>query len=335
MSNPKVSVIVPVYNVAAYLPQCLDSILAQTLQETEIIVVDDGSTDNSPKICDEYAAKDERIQVIHQKNTGLSGARNTGMAEACGKYIAFVDSDDWIEPTMLTKLYEAAEKDKSDVAVCHINLCEPDKKIKPKNYWPYAKDCVLKPKQFYKYFLIAPCWACNKIYRRDFLQKKKITFIEGILYEDVPFFTEVFLQLEQVSFVADYLYNYRTGRDGAITVKPSVKQFDIIKVREIVKQLLQKYNAMTLLQFNFNDWTLWSHIWMYQHLPKKYQTKALRQIKKLPQDIAYKILENLELLQSKIFIFGLPLLHLRRTKSRLDILLWKIPIFTLRQKTIK
>ena len=334
MTEPKVSVIVPVYNVATYLPQCLDSILAQTLQETEIIVVDDGSTDNSPQICDEYAAKDKRIQVIHQKNQGQSSARNKGMALACGKYIAFVDSDDWIEPTMLQKLYEAAEKDKSNVAVCHV-FCTSNKKVRQKKYWPYAKDCVLKPKQFYKYFLIAPCWPCNKIYRRAFLQKKNITFIEGVFYEDVPFFTEIFLQLEQVSFVADYLYNYRTGRSGSTTTEPSAKHLDIVKVQKIVEQLLQKHNASALLQSNFEYWVLWNYVWMYRNLPAEYHEEALRQIAQLPKNMADKILERLNTIKGKIFVFGLPLLRFKRTPSRFDILLWKLPIISVRQKTVK
>ena len=334
MSESKISVIVPVYNVAAYLPQCLDSILAQTLQETEIIVVDDGSTDNSPQICDEYAAKDTRIQVIHQQNKGPSSARNKGMDTACEKYIAFVDGDDWIEPTMLQKLYAAAEKDKSNVAVCHV-FCTSNPKDRQKKYWPYTKDCVLKPKQFDKYFLIAPCWAWNKIYRRDFLQKKKITFIEGILYEDVPFFAEVFLQLDQVSFVADYLYNYRTSRSGSITTDPSTKHLDIIKVRKIVEQLLQKHNASALLQSNFEYWVLWNYVWMYRNLPAEYHEEALRQIAQLPKNTADKILERLNTIKGKIFIFGLPLLRFKRVKSRLDILLWKLPIISVRQKTVK
>ena len=132
--------------------------------------------------------------------------------------------------------------------------------------------------------------------------------------------------------MADYLYNYRTGRDGAITVKPSVRQFDIIKVRKIVEQLLQKHNAPAMLQFNFDDWMLWSHIWMYQHLPTKYKKEALQRIAQLPKNIADKVLENLGILQGEIFICGLPLLSFKRVKSRLDIFLWKLPIVTLRRK---
>lgn len=331
MSESKISVIVPVYNVAAYLPQCLDSILAQTLQETEIIVVDDGSTDNSPQICDEYAAKDTRIQVIHQQNKGPSSARNKGMAAACGKYIAFVDADDWIEPTMLQKLYDAAERDKSDVAVCHV-FCTSNPKGRQKKYWPYTKDCVLKPKQFYKYFLVAPCWPCNKIYRRDFLQKNKITFVEGILYEDVPFFAEVFLLLDQVSFVADYLYNYRTGRSGSTTTELSAKHLDIVKVQKIVEQLLQKHNATALLQSNFEYWVLSNYVWMYRHLPAEYHEEALRQIAQLPKNMADKILERLNTIKGKIFVFGLPLLRFKRNQSRFDLLFWKFPIISIRQK---
>ncbi len=334
MTAPKVSVIVPVYNVATYLPQCLDSILVQTLKDIEIIIVDDGSIDSSPQICDEYADKNKHIMVIHQKNKGLSGARNTGMATAKGQFLAFVDSDDWIEPTMLEKLYLAAEKDKSNVAVCNVNLCAPQQTVQPKDYWPYPQDCVLQPSQFYKHFLIAPCWVWNKLYRRTFLQKKKITFVEGILYEDVPFFTEVFLQTDRVSFVADYLYNYRIQRDGAITVKPSAKQLDILKVKTIVAQLLQKHSALPLLQSNFADWILWSHIWMYEHLPLKYRHQALRQIEKLPQNLAAGILEHLDIWRGMICIFGMPLLSFKRVKSRTDVFFCRIPLITFRRKGV-
>ena len=132
---PKVSVIILVYNVEAYLKQCLDSVINQTLKDIEIILVDKESPDNCPKICDDYAKKDKRIKVIHQKNKGLSGARNTGMEFATGEYIAFIDSDDWIEKTMLQTLFSTAEKHNSDVAVCNVNLCYPNGKVENKKYW--------------------------------------------------------------------------------------------------------------------------------------------------------------------------------------------------------
>ena len=115
-----ISVIVPVYNVEKYLRQCLDSVLAQTYRELEIILVDDGSTDGSGAICDEYATRDSRIKVVHQQNGGLSSARNAGLDLATGEYVAFVDSDDYIHETMLELLYQALVENNADTVICNF-----------------------------------------------------------------------------------------------------------------------------------------------------------------------------------------------------------------------
>ena len=118
MSCPCISIIVPVYNAREYLYRCIDSIIAQTLQSWELLLIDDGSTDESGDICDDYAEKDKRIRVVHQQNAGVSAARNTGLAVARGKYIGFVDSDDWIEYGMFDKLYCAAENEMCSIVMC-------------------------------------------------------------------------------------------------------------------------------------------------------------------------------------------------------------------------
>ena len=115
---PQVSVIVPVYNTEKYLAQCVDSILAQTLRDIEVILVDDGSTDNSPAICDSYKSRDERIKVIHQQNKGLSAARNAGIRIASGKYIAFVDSDDFVDCKMYECMLHLAESENVPLVIC-------------------------------------------------------------------------------------------------------------------------------------------------------------------------------------------------------------------------
>ena len=107
--QPKISIVIPVYNVGQYLCQCLDSIITQTIQDYEVILVDDGSTDESPSICDKYAEKNKRFTVIHQKNEGSAKARNTGLDKATGEYIAFIDSDDWINEDHLQNLQKRAE----------------------------------------------------------------------------------------------------------------------------------------------------------------------------------------------------------------------------------
>ena len=130
---PKVSIILPVYNVAPYLRRCMDSIINQTYRNIEIICIDDGSTDKSSQLCDEYSQKDKRIIVIHKKNGGQSDARNVGITVATGKYIAFVDSDDYIDEQFLEQLYLAIKKNKSDISMCKYKktykLNEKNKKI--------------------------------------------------------------------------------------------------------------------------------------------------------------------------------------------------------------
>ena len=117
---PKISIIVPVYNVEQYLAECIESIRNQSLTDIEIILVDDGSPDNSGAICDDYARKDDRIRVIHKKNGGLSSARNAGLEVAIGEYIGFVDSDDWVDGEMYEVLYKNAVENQAEIAACNI-----------------------------------------------------------------------------------------------------------------------------------------------------------------------------------------------------------------------
>ena len=121
---PKISVIVPVYKVEPYLQKCIDSILAQTFRDFELILVDDGSPDNCPAICDAAAGKDERVRVIHRKNAGLSAARNAGLSAARGEYIGFVDSDDYIAPQMYQTLYDAMVKNDAQLAICNYTCID-------------------------------------------------------------------------------------------------------------------------------------------------------------------------------------------------------------------
>ena len=118
--TPKISIIIPVYNTEEYLRECLDSVIEQTLKDIEIILVDDGSTDNSGKICDEYREKDTRITVIHQENRGQGKARNEALKISNGEYIGFIDSDDWIDLDFYEKLYNAASEKESEVTVARI-----------------------------------------------------------------------------------------------------------------------------------------------------------------------------------------------------------------------
>ena len=169
---PKVSVIVPVYNAEKYLQECVDSILRQTLADLELILVDDGSTDSSPAICDRYAEQDARVKVIRQANAGLSAARNRGIEVAAGEWVAFVDSDDFVDKNMFEQMYLYAKNNKYDIVVCDTINVYNDKQSYRISNLKYSDDDV-------KNYIISPPMACIRIYKKNIFEK--VSFKEGIL----------------------------------------------------------------------------------------------------------------------------------------------------------
>ena len=223
---PKVSVVVPVYNVEKYLRTCLDFIVAQTLREIEIICVNDGSTDGSPAILEEYAKEDARIKIISQENRGLSGARNTGMDAATGKYLAFVDSDDWFYSlTALEELYERAEKFSLDLLRHRLICFDNDKGTFFHRPWDdYAKFLpkgfrteAFPPEACTPFFWRIPVTAPGGFYRRAFIERFRHRFAEGLTFEDQLFFRRCLMTASRVGFLDKALYVYRRNRAGSIT----------------------------------------------------------------------------------------------------------------------
>lgn len=210
--KPLVSVIVPVYNAEKYLPACLDSICNQTLRELEIIVVDDGSTDGSGEIADEYAAKDERIKVVHKRNGNPGATRNVGLRLVTGEYVGFVDSDDWIEPEMYNKMYKYAIHSGSDLTVCGVSVdYTRDKKsilYQMKNaYTENNRSCLLE-----LYFILANknlfAYPVNKLYRTNLIRHYQLQFPEVLPYEDLMFNLNYYRILQSVSLLPDIFYHY-------------------------------------------------------------------------------------------------------------------------------
>lgn len=221
MKNKLVSVIVPVYNVEEYLPKCIESILNQTHKNLELILVDDGSPDKCPEICDEYAKKDKRVKVIHKKNAGVSAARNDGIDSATGDFIAFVDSDDWIEPEMYEKLLQKQQEDDYDVVFCGFNMVidgvtysvYEDSKAqftssKDITYLLRHENLKLIDKQKYVTSNNINCFTVRFLYKKEIFDK--IHFNEKLNYmEDVKILTEIFLNENlKVSYIDDSMYNY-------------------------------------------------------------------------------------------------------------------------------
>ena len=235
MSQKKVSVIVPVYNVEKYLRKCVESIKNQTYRNLEIILVDDGSSDHCGEICDELATSDSRIRVIHKENGGLSDARNAGMDISTGDYIGFVDSDDYIDEDFHEILVENLEKYNADISCCrYTNVWEDGRKEPVGNddsVHIYEGTEALKE---YLYGKTLDPFSVNKLYRAEMLGNATYTncryrFIKGILSEDNPFCVELFKQTNKVVLVGKSRYNYLQAREGAITsAKVSQKRIDAI-----------------------------------------------------------------------------------------------------------
>lgn len=220
----KVSFIVPVYDVEKYLKECVDSILAQNFDSFEIILVDDGSPDSCPKICDEYAKNDNRIKAIHKKNAGVSSARNDGIKMAQGEYICFIDSDDYIAEDYAENLYNAAEKFNADIVQGGFTNCSENREVlnEEKPAIPLFKQldheqvCRLFDEMIAKSFTFF-CW--RNLFRRKFV-KDKIKFDENIkIGEDTLFNVQALLLATNVVAVDSVSYFYRFRADSAMNKK--------------------------------------------------------------------------------------------------------------------
>ena len=240
----KLSIIVPIYNVAPYLRKCVDSLLAQDILDYEIILVDDGSPDESPRICDAYAEKHSNIHVIHQENAGLSAARNTGVAKAQGDYIWFVDSDDYVEPNVLGVLMEQIERDKLDVLrFRYQNVRESGNAFFPykdvTNYNDYSP-LPTGGLMFLNERLSTQCYVWQFIVKIEIVMQELFTL--GICFEDTDWTPRMLIRAERVASTELLVYNY-LWREGSITLS----QKDIHKQR---KQLNDKINLLRKL----NGW---------------------------------------------------------------------------------
>lgn len=230
--NPKISIIVPVYKVEEYLPQCIESLINQTCQNIEIILVNDGSPDNSGKICDEYATKDERIKVVHQRNAGLSGARNKGLKISSGDYIMFLDSDDWLSPEACENAIESAIDNHADIVFwgyikvfsqrsLKIHLFENNLVFEDeRKRWLHRRlvglinEELLNPAKTDAYNS-----AWGKLYRRNLIQDNQIFFLDTkeVGSEDVLFNINAFWFANKTFYLNKFLNYYRQDNPNALT----------------------------------------------------------------------------------------------------------------------
>ncbi len=218
---PTISVIVPIYNTAAYLSRCIESLVNQTYSDLQIILIDDGSTDSSGKIADEWQIKEPRIEVYHQPNQGQSAARNAGLQHAKGEYIAFVDSDDYIDSNYFSTMFQAADGTTDCVQTGYRRVKQNGEMSK-----------TYRPKHFYQY--TSPCM---RLYRRAFFDQHQLLFPEGMIYEDVVFSIDLWLAHPTYKIIPYCGYNYTLNTSSTTSLKRPEAE------KELYRQLKQRWQT--------------------------------------------------------------------------------------------
>ena len=238
-----ISVLVPVYNTNQYLPRCIDSILGQSFTDFELLLIDDGSTDGSAKICDAYAEKDSRIRVLHKENGGVSSARNLGLNEAKGEWVVFVDSDDWISDNCIKVLTEPLRKKEFDIVVGDYRII---------GEFPYNLELSLPEGAYHETGITHTfcnggiyIMSWNKLYRKEFLLKNQLAFEEGKVHEDEILAFEISCLEKSFYVVKSVTYYYRIRENSIATIKDRhLKLQRYIAVFQSIKEKVKRYEKV-------------------------------------------------------------------------------------------
>ena len=279
--RPKVSIVVPIYNVEKYLRECIDSILKQTLRDIEVILVDDGSPDGCGKIVDEYAHMDSRVIAIHQENSGYSKAVNRGIELARGEYIGIIESDDWIDDDMYESLYKNAKKNKTDITKGMFYIYRTIPKAGESQNVVYrnpngidlrfAPDGVFKPTDWPRIIgFHASIWS--SIYKADFIKKIKIPETAGASYQDFPFMAEVFCRAKRVSVVKRPFVHWRNDEgQGNSTSARGEKLLLMAKNSKTALNILKKYKKLEVFKEPFFVHVLWTNYEFFNRIDWKFK----------------------------------------------------------------
>lgn len=234
----KVSVIVPVYNVQNYLEKCLNSLVNQTLSEIEILVVNDGSTDNSQQIIDSFQERyPEKICSFWKENGGLSDARNYALDRVKGEFIGFVDSDDYVELTMFEEMYNLAKKHNAEMTICNLQKVDEEGRVAQKLPQIPNMSEKIELKENFSVFSDLSYFACNKLFHRDLFQNKR--FKKGVHFEDIQLIPQLLLECKILAHTSNYCYQY-LERKNSITKTHTEKGLDILRAVEEVDEAFQK-----------------------------------------------------------------------------------------------
>lgn len=243
-----ISIIIPVYNVEKYLSECLDSVITQTYENLEILLINDGSTDGSGKICDEYAQKDSRIKVIHKENGGVSSARNMGLDLAQGEYIAFIDSDDRVKREYIQKLYEKVKIENAEVCLCHFSHFVGGETKKIAEPLPKHLNIDLDKKEtlnfFYKYLSCRGISGspCRSLYKKEIVENYRFS-CEVVRAEDLLFNLEVLINCKRIVSIDEWLYEYRMNETS------QTRSYN----QNLLKNYLEVFRRIFNIFMQFND----------------------------------------------------------------------------------
>ena len=286
MKDILVSVIVPVYNVENYLRQCLDSITGQTLRNIEIICVDDSSTDSSGKILEEYAKKDERIKIITQPNKGAGAARNNGLSAAQGKYLSFLDSDDFFEPDMLELAYKKAEEDRADFVVfksdqyyteenryAEVPWTLREKEIPP--YTPFSHRQMTD--NIFKVFV---GWAWDKLYSREFVEKNNLLFQEQRTSNDMLFVFSAVAIAKRISIVNKVLAHQRRDAKDSLSKTRENSWYCFYDALTALRDRLKAEGIYKETEKDFINYALHAVLWNINTLAEPTKSKLIEKLKK-------------------------------------------------------
>jgi hypothetical protein len=267
MPQPKVSVIVPVYNVARYLPQCLESLMAQTLEPVEFLLINDGSTDGSAEILQAFAAKDSRFKIVEQENQGVAATRNTGLAQARGEFIGFVDGDDWVEPDMFAHLLALAESQNAELAQCGFSwyLEQEDRHVPRDSSWiPPLLAHAGGRLRGAESILFEDIALWKKLYHRNLIEATGLRFDEQMSTgEDAPIQLATLCLANRIVASDRPLYHYRKQRTGQLTGLRDARLLAYFRIFEKLDDLLRQHD-LTYLQPWLLHLQLSRHCWGYE-----------------------------------------------------------------------
>ena len=257
MANPTISVIIPVYNVEAYVEKCVRSVLAQTFGDLEVLCVDNGSTDQSVAVLNRLATEDNRVRVFSVENLGPGHSRNKGLDEARGQYILFVDSDDFVAPDLCAFLYEKIQDEQLDIAACEYYLYHNASGASEKVSHRFELRCKYDLSAAagdtaadFADFAFASPFVWGKLYRREIIENRQIRFPLGAV-EDAPFSVSCLVQCKRVKRFEKYLYYYRVGREGSISGKGERMLLDGIRNFGVLEHNLKSYGVFEAVKETF------------------------------------------------------------------------------------